>query len=170
MENSVVLAIATFVLAAVAVWSILQTRSIQKSERRQRQLNEICDWAVSLYRYQYGKDYKAFLEAETPAEQRRAIFRHILEFKEKLQTTEGQRKYIRVISTQFKGGISEAIQESLNDLEAYIEFLNKWQHRIVKGPIFDTEDDGKIGDDHWNKIERSLTKVIAEAANLKIVD
>ncbi len=170
MENSVVPAIATLVLAAVAVWSILQTRSIQKSERRQRQLNEICDWAVNLYRYQYSKDYKAVLEAKTSIEQRQAISSHIGEFRERLQTTEGQGKYIRVISTQFKGGISGAIQQSLKDLEAYIEFLNKWQFKILEDPSLNLKGDAKTGDDHWNKIEQSLTKVITETANLKIVD
>jgi hypothetical protein len=52
MENGVVttdwsffLAIATFVLAGVAVWSILQVRGIRRDEKRQKLLDAIIDWA-----------------------------------------------------------------------------------------------------------------------------
>jgi len=42
---TLLLAVATFVLAGMALWSIMQNNALHKKERRERLLNEIVDWA-----------------------------------------------------------------------------------------------------------------------------
>jgi len=48
---TLLLAIATFVLAGIAVYSIIQNQLLHKKERRERLLNEIIEWAVEILKF-----------------------------------------------------------------------------------------------------------------------
>ncbi len=45
---TLLLAIATFILAGIAFWAILQNYNFRKQERKERLLNKIIEWAISI--------------------------------------------------------------------------------------------------------------------------
>lgn len=117
------LAIATFVLASVAVWSILQTRSIQKSEKRQRQLNEIRDWAIEISRLGLDRGYPVVRNQLEVQSTWNLLCDHTDDLVRLFSSMEEQNKYISAIAPKIDKGLGTVVDRLISKYDEHLEFL-----------------------------------------------
>lgn len=116
------LAIATVVLACVAVWSILQTRGIQKSEKRRTLLNGIIDWAVDVIDCDRVVSIPYFTDNIDVKEMELDNVRSMLIG---CKAVDARREYVINASAVFGEDLHSAVIQVTETLVQYIQFLNE---------------------------------------------
>lgn len=171
---TLILAIATFGLAGTAVWSILQTRNIQKREYKHRRLNEIIEWATKVisWRPENRTVFREMANKEDNRLSQRLMHAHIAEVQAFFTAITGLNKYISKLSLTFQQGLPEDIQKLINDLETFTDFLGAWGGRLFtdidRGKVnIDMEKDGKQADELDLQIAKSASIVLEKVADIK---
>ena len=99
------LAIATVALACVAVWSILQTRATQRSERRQRPLNDIIEWAIDVVKCSFGRPITIIPQLGRKTQRALGLGNTLLEY----QALETKAKYIAKVAETFEKELQNTV-------------------------------------------------------------
>lgn len=166
---------ATFLLALAAFWAIWQNYSFRKKEHKQRLLNEIIEWAemVAHWRSEGKNIFKEMVGITETKQLQLLTYAHILEVKENFVGMRGRNHYISKITEKFDKVLQDAVEELIDNLEAYIELLDEWQeakayeiaHNLVEEEEYTTK-----ADEHALQLEKSINKVIEEAVKIKTKD
>ncbi|MFC1982712.1 hypothetical protein ACFLV5_02890 [Chloroflexota bacterium] len=150
---TLILAIATFILASIAACSIWQNYRLQKRERKERLLNEIIEWAVDTTecgveanyenwrtftsRY-FDKLYNQNIKLKIDDFIRERILNESTEMGELISSfvkMRGKNTYIRKIATKFSQDLQNAVIKLIDDFEVHIELLAK----CIRGKINNIE-------------------------------
>jgi len=158
------LAIATVVLACVAVWSILQTRGLQRSEKRQRLLNEVIEWAIDIRQCGIVSASSeatrlARLDSSLSLEAGETV--KIASLRYEFEVLKARSEYIRRIALATPQDLHSAVREAIEALERHITVISQWFTGEVKSDA--------IGIDRVN-LNKSANDVIEEAVKLKTKD
>ena len=143
----------TLALAFMTWKSIRQTRSIQKSEKRERLLNEIIEWAVDLVKGTYGQDINII-----SLKDRELISAFLFGFTQ----LESRSEYIKIAS-KFDKTLSEVVDEAIKTLEVCIKTHIDW----LNCPAKDKDKKMKESIDKQIDVTTKAIKVIEEATKIK---
>ena len=163
----------TLALAFMTWKSIRQTRSIQRAEKKERLLNEIIDWAVSVTKWRPKGSAKEMIS--TPENlKRRQLFSEVVGAIEVFVALRGRNQYAISISRTFGGALGKSVGKLIDTLEQKIKFLMEWRNLIYSTLTIDTKK-AEAKDDLYfqkatkleNEIEQVAFKVIKEATKLK---
>jgi hypothetical protein len=161
---------ATLILAITAFWAIWQNHQIQKRERRDRQINEIIDWAINLTKHPLGTIFRDLANATGTKKVELFIYSNIAETMGNLKGLLGRNIYIHNLSLSFDINLQNSVSQVIKDLAEYIEFLNGWYSRLsdtlITNVPFNDEDFSKW-DKHADTLSKSALKVIEEATKIK---
>lgn len=170
------LAIATFSLAAVAVWSIRQTHNIQKKEYNRRLLNALIEWAVTITNWR-SRSKGIFKETVFTADEKKQqllTYAHIVEVREDFVGLRGRNQYAINVSEKFARILQDAVGRLVVDLENYVKCLNDWTQVIkdnISKNLIETQeysDYVKEADQLASQIDESARKVIEEAVKINV--
>ena len=168
------LAIATVALACVAVWSILQTRATQRSERRQRLLNEVIEWVLDINSCEVPIATMAIAGIRDSQSDRAVMSSHLSELAFRCAQMTFRGRYIYTVTLESKLGqdLQRAITELVDDLEARIILLKHCDASLSSSaPMKEFDVWSAKARQHWlAKIRESAYKVIEEVIKIKIKD
>ncbi len=178
MENlslmTLLLAIATFILAAIAFWAILQNYSFHKKERKERLLNEIIEFATETIEWDIEKDYlaeKRLKEAEKPL---MVILMQLIRLSEGFNRISRRGTIIlHPLSRGLKQKIlTDAIGKLLSDVKKHMELLGLQEIALMRdigaqvlSGEFNAAQDKVVK--HKELLDKSATEIISEATKLK---
>ena len=178
----------TITLAIMTWKSIRQTRDMQKSERKERLLNEIIEWATDISKcgvegnYEKWRTFTARYFDKVYEQNIKVKLGDFLREKSVIGTTEigelilsfsamrGKSHYITKIASIFGQDLQNAVMKLVDDLEVHIKLLSKCMKDRVKN--LESIEEGNpnyiedIGD-HKKQLDLSVTKVVEEAAKIK---
>jgi len=180
LENWIAIsAIATFILAVAAFWAIWQNRGIQKRNRRERLLNEIIEWAVSISKWRIdNKSMFREMAGKRGAKQKQMfLLAYIAEAEQSFRGMQGKNLYINNVVQTFDQNLQKAAAKLVSDMNEYINFLESWCASVgdsIKAKLLidkqKQKDSFKKADKHMESLEKSANKVIEEAARIKTTD
>ena len=163
----------TLFLGIMAWRSIRQTRSIQKSEKRERLLNEVIDWAVGIsnWRIENKRIFSELAHVEGLKQRVELFHAHITETMQSFAGMRGKNLYVNKVALKFDQSLQKALAEIINNMESYIGFLNEWDDNfdvnMPKNKLEEQIDQAKKADKLMQSLERSANKVIEEAVKIK---
>ena len=155
----------TFFLGFMAWRTIRQTRSIQKTKKRERLLNEIIEWAIDVAECTYKK--------ETIIKHDEFIVEHMNSLVYSLCTIQTRNPYISIIASSKESAFGYELVKSVEalekNLEEHINLIMRWRNIITEEPEFADECESKASK-HKGQLYESVIKVIKEAAKIKTRD
>ena len=178
---------ATFLLALAAFWAIWQTRTMQKSEKRERLLNEIIEWGLEVSRCSSVSPFSKYAEIENIQIQRIMIASDLIN---SFTSLERRGEYIKQIALKLENRLGNAVGEvminikernkllalstgirSVPPLDEMLKIINILE---VNGETLDVlGDDAKkllaLGKNAKTLVE-SVSKVIEKATKIKTRD
>ncbi len=161
----------TLALAVMAYKAIRQTRGIQRSEKKERLLNEIVEWAIDVTKWRPKEIYKDMIDLSDELRLRKLIYSHIVGIMESFIEMRGRNQYLSNISAMFSKDLEEAVGNLIDTLETKIELLSEWKSTIAnaisKGVKEDDEHYFQKAEEQEYQIERLALKVIEEATKIK---
>ena len=137
----------TLLLALAAFWAIWQTRGIQKSEKRERLLNEILEWAVEA--------------AESAISRQTRIPSELWKAKLKYKHSQAKSKYIAEVAYSSFDSLSPFITNVAVKLEKAVE---------VSTQVIEHKANGKALVNSERELTESVEKLITELAKIKARD
>jgi len=160
----------TLFLGIMAWRTICQSRSIQKTERRERLLNEIIEWAIDASKCDVALDPTAIVGI-TDTEKAR-LFVEALTSKGRTSITEmwGKSQYISKIVLSTWQDLQKAVEELIKNLGVLVELLDECSDAAASN-LIDAfgRASAKVGE-HKLKLYKSAEKVIEEATKIKTRD
>lgn len=169
--------IALLVAFFLGIQSIRETRNIQRREFKQRLLNDINDWATKVINWRLENRTAAATMATIPdvRQSQRYMHAHLGGIQDFFTSITGLNINVTKISQIFQQGLPEDIQRLINDLNTYIDYLQKWQKRIYidigKDPaIIDTDSidkDSQKADELAQQAAKSAGIVLEKVADIK---
>lgn len=176
--GDLILAILTFVAIVVAlgigVTNIRRTKSIQETERKQRLLNEIIEWALDVNNCEAPVATTA-IAGIIGSENDKAITRsHLSELAYRCaeMTFRGRYVYTVILKSKFGQDLQRAAAELIDDLEVRIKLLGEC-HDAISASVPDSEftRTSDKARQHWlAEVRESASKVIQEATEIKVKD
>ena len=160
----------TLFLGIMAWRTIRQTRIIQETEKGERLLNEIIEWAINITKCPFEKDFRDIIGATNVTKVQLFTYNHIVEVKESFMGMTGRSEYISKIVLKFKQDLQKAVKELKKDLEANIKLFDEWQHAMADDLAMDISDYAEKAEAHGRQLDKSVNKVIDEAAKIKTKD
>ncbi len=165
---TLILAIATFILAGIAAYSIWQNYQLQKRERRERLLNEIIEWTMDIARSSKEIDVSGLYSQGIIDNRRGPLFllANIMGSQLKLEAIRERSQYISKIALVFQQNLQVTIRTLIKDTEEHTKLLDECRD---KGP-------GEIHsaltrvDAHDLLLHKSANKIIEEATKIKTRD
>ena len=133
---TLILAIATFILAGIAAYSIWQNYRLQKRERRERLLNEIIEWAINVVNCNIGVNSLNILKSEeAPTGKTDQILTNaqLTEWSLRLQSLLTRGKYISATAKIFCDDLKNVIKTLNDDLDKFIKSLGNCADIKYKG-------------------------------------
>jgi len=115
-------AFATLVLALIASLAILQTRDMQKSEKRERLLNEIIQWAIDIRKITLKSELPNNIAFDTPIEQM-ATQRGLLSLWHEYQNINAKSGYVEAIASDFRNSLLPIVKTVTQKLDDVIKAL-----------------------------------------------
>ena len=104
----------TLFLGIMAWRTILQTRSIQKEERRQRLLNDIIEWAIDVSKCDLISDFSKYAEIKDETEYNIITG---MDSMGRLINLENQGEYIKQIALRLEQGLGNAVGEVITNIK-----------------------------------------------------
>jgi len=151
LDWSLPLAIATFSLAGAAFWAIWQTRGIQKSEKRQRLLSEIIEWAIDI-----TKCGSSLGIPITPIENVRHLKRvSLANLLLQYQLVNLRSKYVREIALVFGEDLADSVTIVANKLSKVVD--------VIYARIKDLDDK-----DIEEELSKSETSILEDAKSVMV--
>ena len=151
LDWSLPLAIATFSLAGAAFWAIWQTRGIQKSEKRQRLLSEIIEWAIDI-----TKCGSSLGIPITPIENVRHLKRvSLANLLLQYQLVNLRSKYVREIALVFGEDLADSVTIVANKLSKVVD--------VIYARIKDLDDK-----DIEEELSESETSILEDAKSVMV--
>ena len=168
---AILVAIGTLTLAFMTWKSIRQTRNIQKSERRERLLNEIIEWASGCMSCAFEINRPRIGEAKSTEQY---INRMQMELGDKLKSFKTKTGYIKGIATPslFGQSLSTVVNISIECLDLTINLIEKDKTSPKEE---EEKEQAKEELDKFMKREggglyKCMNKVLEEAAKIKSRD
>ncbi len=156
----------TLFLGIMAWRNIRQTRSIQKSEKRERLLNEIIDWATEVADIGFEESIISLPDARDGSvdqyDMQKMILSKLSSVYSKCKAIESRSTYISFISQKF----DKELHKYVSDVYFKIDNLEKLLAKSI-------EEDKGISIPHGDeliKVKTSAHKLIEEATKIKIRD
>ena len=161
--------LAVLVALGLGLYSVRETRHLQKREFRYRLLDEVRQWAERAVDLpsQHRTIMQDMVSTADAAQQRLLTFAHIVEVQEYLAVLITQQAYMNTLSKRFGQGLAEATESMGNDIREYAAFLKTWQNKYVKDITKQTEDDSRSADVHMRQVAQSTIGVLELIANIK---
>ena len=161
--------------------TIRQTRDMQKSEKRERLLNEIIEWATNITKYRFGKACKELLQVTDSSgktSHRKSLqFVHadIVEIKETFVGLGGQSRYISEIALTFGVDLHKATKVVTEKIDEYVNYLEDWQDALAddiakQKKHVDVEGRVSKADKIGLQMDKSAIKLMEEVAKIKAKD
>jgi len=165
---------ATVVLAFVAVLTIWQNQNIKRSERRERLLNEIIEWAVDVTKGELLMEFADVSGIKDIRWSRLYLYTTVdkLQFGFRQARTRGL--YISRTVSILGAGLQQTVGELVRNLEVHIQALKECIDSI-DSPACETTLDGAMSaarktTDTKKLLDESAAKVLEEAAKIKTKD
>ncbi len=149
----------TLTLAFMTWKSIRQTRNIQKSEKRERLLNEIIEWGIDVAKPKYALNLTSLTSSTISLEDQVSAYQ--LGQASYTQILIERGKYIGQIALIFTQDLSIAVENVRHDLEEHDKLIHDW---------IDSKCTSEAVGEHDYVIDQSASKVIEEAAKMKTGD
>ena len=152
----------TLFLGIMAWRNIRQTRNIQKTEKRERLLNEIIEWATDILK---GGDVET--SCKLASENIRHEVRQTLLSMSSIDTFEGFKTkslYILLISRTFGDNLENAVKKAIHELNKITELLYK------RVGVDNLEGIEELAKQRYELLNPAINDVIEQATNLKTKD
>ena len=167
-------ALTTMILAIAAFWAIWQNRTLQISERKERLLNEIIEWATEITILRSGSLFNDITLFEDTTKSALQMTVKIAKMISDLSGLAGRNTYILSISS-FNSELKNPVDELVKELLKYIGFLDGWCTKLTDDLAKNEklkldDDDVKKGDDFESSIKRLAVEVVKEATKIKTKD
>ncbi len=152
---TILLAIATFVLAFLAWKSIKQNSEIRQKERKERLLKEIIEWGESIRRCSFVSNLEELsivLKLEGDDKRRVWALKHEME----CRIVAVRYTYLKEIASELDGSIQESIKDVSDDLARHIKLLGlEFEGKTTETDVPDSID----------KLKASVIKMITVTVN-----
>jgi len=122
-----IMLIAIAVALGIGLAGILQTRSIQRNEQKQKMLNEIVEWARSVitWRVRHKDIFRDIARSTRPIEGARLTHAHLAQVLGDFAGITGLSEYMRKVALRLEEGLPEPVEKLINDTGTYIDFLEQ---------------------------------------------
>jgi len=162
---------AIIVSLVIGLKSLHQTKNIQKRQSRHTLLKEIVEWATDVgdWRSDYKNVAKDMLGIKDKRKQQLFLYAHIVEIKESFMGMRGRNQYISEVARIFDQSLQEAVGMLRGELEAYIGFLDEWQHAMadaIDEGVDDKQENTQEANQHEQKLDQYVSAVMKESANV----
>jgi len=154
----------TLALALMTWKSIRQTRNIQNSERRERLLNEIIEWAIDVGKCGKRADLSDLLHIADDKQESFLPIR-MTEAALNIGLMEGRNEYISTTALNFGQELQEDVDILIDCLEAYKELLEAESKGVPTAP----ESIEKL-ESHDRQLLTLASNVIKKAVKIKARD
>jgi len=167
---------AIIVSLVIGLKSLNQTKNIQKRQSRHTLLKEIVEWATDVggWRSEYKNATKdMLLGIKDKREQQLFLFAHIAGIKESFMGMRVRSQYISEVARIFDQGLQEAVGMLRGELEAYMGFLDEWQHAMadaIDEGVDDKQENTQKANQHEQKLDQYVSAVMKESANVMTKD
>ncbi len=164
---------AVLVALGIGVASLHQTKRIQQRQYRYGLLSEIIEWTMDIanWRFVHRKAVGDMLEKKDRKEQQLFLYAHIVEVKETFMGMRGRNQYVSVVAKEvFELSLQEAARKLQDEVEAYVEFLDNWQHAMadaIQKGIDDKQENRDKANQHEQQLDQYVDEVMREAARTK---
>jgi len=167
---TLLLAIATFILAGIASGAIWQNYQFRRQEKKERLLNEIIEWAIEVVKCDVALDPTAIIGI-TDTEKAR-LFVGALTDKERIRITEtwGKSQYISKITLSTWQDLQKAVEELIKDLGVLVDLLDECSNAVTCNLIDAFGSAAATVNEHKLKLCKSANRVIEEATKIKTGD
>lgn len=177
-------ALATLFLALAAFWAIRQNYSLHKSERRERLLNEIIQWAEDIDTASLTPDISLIarstgdIQLLSTERDANTLMRYGL-------SRSKATSIVTIVKERFKGALQKHLNEALNELNEFMyvkqmmlygtlpdekdfpeSIVKKMTKEIAKGD----KSFEQLFEDHAKNLAESIRELIKEATKLKTRD
>lgn len=162
---------AVLVALGLGVVSIIQTQWLQKRERKERLLNEIIEWATEISKPLSTKIFDDLArEAGNKAKIQLYINAHIAQILGDISKSLCRNVYIKKISLSFDNNVRISVDNLIDEINRYMEFLKDWHKKSAKEILekkeIDQDDFSKAGIFETN-VKRYAINVIEIVAKTK---
>ena len=170
--------IASFLVAVVAlglgVSSFIQTKNLQKKERKERLLKEIIEWAIDVSKWRPKEMHKDMVGIKNNLKQQEIIHAYISRIMDSFVEMRGRNQYVSTIAMKIDINLEESVNKLIDELEAYINLLDEWlttiSGAVARNAIADDVEYFQKAEEHEYQVERLALKVIEEANKIKTRD
>jgi hypothetical protein len=172
---TLVLAFFTAILALGTFLIIRQNSKFREKDRKERLLYEIIEWATEITNPRSGILLKDILIFEDKSKSALNMTIKIAKMISDLQGLVGQNTYIILIASSFNSELKSAIENLLNELHKYIDFLDYLFTKLTKEfsekkYIEFEESDVKKGDSLETSINKLAVELIIKTVKIKTKD
>ncbi len=168
-------ALATLVLALGAFLSIRQTRDMQRSEKRERLLNEIIEWAINITECGLEKEITTMSQIEDNEKIRQFVLARATELELSFARFRGRSRYIRNIVPVSEQDLQNTVDNLIKKLEVHIDLFTQMRGAILyklgtKENIEARDMMSRKVRDHKLELDKYANEVIEEATKIKTSD
>lgn len=169
---SVLTFVAIFVALGIGVANVIQTKNIQKTERKQRLLNEIIDWAIDVTKVELLMEIADVTGIKDNRRARLYMYTTVdkLRFSFRQAITRGL--YISGIVSILGVDLQLAVEKLIKGLEVHIALINEYMDTTMPSAVSLDETKSAAGKVEHNKqlLDESAEKVLEEAVKIKTKD